>query len=124
MRLPDKPVSTQTPKEVAMVKAYARKRKPLTLPIKRKIRKESSRTRRRNAEYAILRQQMLVLYPVCQRCGKRPSVDIHHLISRNLSPKDVLNMDLMKCICRQCHHWIHDHPASAYMTGWLHRAPP
>jgi len=51
-----------------------------------------------------LRGEILARHPTCERCAKRPAVQVHHLRYRNLV--DVRHKDLLS-VCDQCHGEIH-----------------
>jgi len=51
-----------------------------------------------------LRKEKLKLNPICEVCGARRRLDVHHLHYRNLY--DVLVEDL-KTLCRRCHGKVH-----------------
>ncbi len=56
------------------------------------------------------------------RCGITPS-DVHEPLTRARGG-DILDPDNALAVCRPCHDWIHDHPASATYLGLLRRAEP
>lgn len=63
-------------------------------------------------------QKLLSERPVCQRCKKQVSQDIHELKSRARGGS-ITDIDNLVAICRDCHRWITDNPKAAAQTGWL-----
>jgi hypothetical protein len=74
---------------------------------------KSYRVRTSKAEYAEylrsqhwrgLRAEVLIHHPICQRCARCPSTDVHHLRYKNLvdvTPNDLLGL------CSDCHTKVH-----------------
>ena len=62
-------------------------------------------------------RDMLATYPICVRCWRAPSVDVHERKSRARggSITDVSNL---VCLCRVCHDVITTNPAMAQAEGW------
>ena len=86
---------------------------------------------RRRAEYefdAVAARAFVAAHPFCARCG-RPSRDRHHAAGRRGSNRT--DESTWIAVCRECHDWIHAHPAEAREAGLLctggsdwHGAPP
>lgn len=69
-------------------------------------------------ERRALVQRLLTERPICQRCRKQVSQDIHELKSRARGGS-ITDIENLVAICRECHRWITDNPQSAAQTGWL-----
>lgn len=69
-------------------------------------------------ERRALVQQLLTERPVCQRCRKSVSQDIHELKSRARGGS-ITDIENLVAICRDCHRWITDNPKMAAQQGWL-----
>ena len=68
-------------------------------------------------EYLPLRQQFLEEHPVCQRCAKAPSMDVHH--KRGRIGKNMLDTSTWAALCRICHSEVEAHPKESREQGWL-----
>jgi len=55
--------------------------------------------------------------PVCIRCFRAPSTDVHELKSRARGGS-ITDESNVVAICRNCHTWITTHPAEAEAAGW------
>lgn len=56
--------------------------------------------------------------PICQRCNKRRSVDVHEVKTRARGGS-ILDERNCRALCRECHDWIGTHPTAAEAEGWL-----
>jgi 5-methylcytosine-specific restriction protein A len=56
--------------------------------------------------------------PVCQRCGRARSVDVHELKSRARGGS-ILDESNCVALCRACHDFVTTHPADAEAEGFL-----
>lgn len=65
--------------------------------------------------YSKKRKTFLRLRPICQRCEKKPSRDVHHVKGRYGSA--YLDEHTWLAVCRACHDWIHQHPREAREQG-------
>lgn len=65
-------------------------------------------------EYLPLRKKFLEDNPVCQRCWKAPSVDMHHKQGRG---EYLLATWTWAALCRICHTWTEEHPREATDEG-------
>lgn len=58
----------------------------------------------------------------CRKCS-RPATDCHHLKPRQMGgrkdPEVNFGLANLVSLCRECHSWIHLHPAESYEKGWL-----
>lgn len=61
--------------------------------------------------------QLLEERPICQRCNKASSQDIHEIKSRARGGS-ITDVENLAALCRPCHTWITDHPAAAAAEGW------
>jgi 5-methylcytosine-specific restriction endonuclease McrA len=61
---------------------------------------------------------ILASNPICQRCGTKPSTEVHEIKSRARGGSIT---DPANCValCGGCHQWITTHPAEATADGWL-----
>jgi hypothetical protein len=80
------------------------------------LRQQSSKRRSEGLEYSHLRRIFLTARPICQICGTRPSVDVHHREGRG---KNYLRVSTWIAVCREDHEWIHEHPNEARKKGLL-----
>jgi 5-methylcytosine-specific restriction endonuclease McrA len=87
------------------------------------INKVSAKQTKKNAEWLIVRAEVLLRDPHCQLfcvnhqpCYK-PSVDAHHVQTRGRGGKDTL--DNLIGLCRKHHDWVHDNGVAAEKLGLL-----
>ena len=59
----------------------------------------------RSDEWREKRRLFIEKHPVCEKCVKRPTGDVHHLEYRDIV--DVTD-ECMMGACRECHRFIHD----------------
>lgn len=71
------------------------------------------RTRRRN-----LVAKLLLDRPLCQRCLRDRSQDIHEVKSRARGGS-ITDIDNLVALCRPCHIWVTNNPKEAKEQGWL-----
>ena len=80
------------------------------------------RSTRRQRQYDTVRiplvKQLLDEHPICQRCWRQPSVDVHEIKSRARGGSITDRANLV-CLCRACHDLITRDPAEAHRRGWL-----
>ena len=61
--------------------------------------------------------------PICERCKRNPSVDVHEKLTRGRSGgvrgTAWLDPDNVAALCRECHTWVTDHPKEAEDEGWV-----
>lgn len=62
-------------------------------------------------------KEMLEENPVCQRCWRAPSTDVHEIKSRARGGS-ITDKANLACLCRSCHDFITTHPAQAEAEGW------
>lgn len=62
--------------------------------------------------------KLLADRPICQRCHRASSQDIHELKSRARGGS-IVDIENLVAICRECHTWITSHPKEAKESGWL-----
>jgi len=53
-----------------------------------------------------LRRWVLVQHPVCQECGHRKAVEVHHVEPRDQRPDLALDEDNLLAVCSACHKSI------------------
>jgi len=56
--------------------------------------------------------------PVCMKCWRAASTDVHELKSRGRGGSITDKANLV-ALCRTCHDWITQHPREATQQGWL-----
>jgi 5-methylcytosine-specific restriction endonuclease McrA len=71
------------------------------------------------AKRRALRDALLALYPVCERCNREPSVDGHEPQKRSRNPRAWLDLAMVVALCRGCHDWTEREPRAATEAGWL-----
>ncbi|SEN88977.1 hypothetical protein [Nonomuraea pusilla] len=79
------------------------------------------RSKKQEAKYRVRRvlvAELLAERPVCERCHAARSTDVHEPRMRSRGA-DINDPDQCVCLCRDCHRWVHDHPAAATAEGWL-----
>lgn len=87
-------------------------------PIKRSehwVKKQSELGKARTVEYKRARSLYFVDHPICERCGSKEHLDLHHKRGRD---GQNLYKDFMT-VCRTCHQWIHDNVLESYKLGYL-----
>jgi hypothetical protein len=62
--------------------------------------------------------EMLEEFPLCERCGIKPSSEVHEVL-RRARGGDILDKSNCRALCHMCHFWITTNPAEALKTGWL-----
>jgi len=92
-------------------------RKPAGPKPKRRLPKMSSKRQREAKAYSLLRAAYMKAHPLCQKCGRARSQDLHHRAGR--LGGNYLNTDTWAALCRNCHRACHDHPSEARADGWL-----
>lgn len=76
----------------------------------------SDRQRIRLKEYSVVRKIYLNEHGLCAKCGGKAS-DIHH--KRGKLGALLTRTEHFVSVCRDCHHWIHDHPKESRELGLL-----
>ena len=97
--------------------------RPSAKPIARTvINRVSAKRKVENAVRRKVLAELKRLYPMCQRCGVRPSEEGHEPLTRARggSITDPANI-VMLCAFPDggCHKWVHEHIAEATKEGWL-----
>lgn len=62
--------------------------------------------------------EMLEQNPICVRCGKEPSTEVHEILSRARGGS-ILDKENCAALCHKCHFWITTNPREAHEHGWL-----
>lgn len=62
-------------------------------------------------------RELLAARPVCERCHRAPSVDVHEIQSRARGGS-ILDVENLAALCRPCHAWVTEHPREAEAEGW------
>ena len=65
----------------------------------------------------VLVAELLEEYPICMRCGSHRSEDIHEIVSRARGGS-ILDPENLVALCRSCHSFITQNPATAHAEGW------
>jgi len=88
-------------------------------PLKRsgRLRNASPKRQREYKEYAKAKKAYLILHPVCEKCRKNKSQDIHHKAGRY--GKFLCDYSLFAALCRLCHNEIHANGKEARKQGWI-----
>ena len=94
--------------------------KPAVKP-RRRIRAVSKVQRAKNDVYHAQAAAWLLLRYYCEACCCRSRegrpLEVHHKRGRHAA---LLTAEAhWMALCRRCHNWIHDNPASARKRGWL-----
>ena len=82
-----------------------------------RLRNASPKRQREYKEYAKVKQAYLALHPICERCKKAKSQDIHHKAGR-VGPW-LCRYEFFAATCRTCHDEIHANPIAARKQGWI-----
>ena len=69
------------------------------------------------AIYTGMKKSALRCRHVCECCGKRRRLDVHHVRGRLGSL--LIDARFWKFVCRTCHNWIGDNPDAARARGLL-----
>jgi hypothetical protein len=88
-----------------------------TFTLKRtRVNPVSTKQRKRASLYTTQRKAYLAEHSICEVCGRRDATDIHHKAGRGGRTNDE---STFTAVCRECHDWIHHHPADARAKGFL-----
>jgi hypothetical protein len=68
-------------------------------------------------EYAKVKQAYLALHPICEKCKKAKSQDIHHKAGR--VGRYLCEYSLFAALCRACHDFCHANGREARKQGWI-----
>jgi len=68
-------------------------------------------------KYSKCRNAYLALHPVCERCGAKPSKDIHHKAGRH--GRFLCDTAYFSALCRACHEQVHANGNEARKQGWI-----
>lgn len=79
-----------------------------------KLKPQSDRRKKLDAEYSRLRLQFLTQNPVCAVCEDAKATQVHHKKKRG---KNYLNVETWLAICFFCHRYAHDNPDWAKEHG-------
>lgn len=85
---------------------------PIPLRIRSKKKQREDRTRR------LLVAQVLEEHPVCQRCHRSRSTDVHEVVRRSQWAAGYLARSNVRALCRKCHIYVTEHPREAVEDGW------
>lgn len=61
---------------------------------------------------------LLAERPLCERCRRARSTDVHEVKTRARGGS-ITDPSNLACLCRPCHSWVTEHPAAAHAEGWL-----
>ena len=91
-------------------------------PTDYKIPQVSSKRKVKDAEYLKLRERFLTENPVCTvsvaGCNNG-ATDVHHTYAGSNRDAFYLIQSTWLPVCRNCHDWIHAHPADARILNYL-----
>lgn len=79
------------------------------------------RSKKREAQYRQRRRivaELLEARPVCERCHRAASTDVHEVIRRSQWRDGILELGNLRALCRPCHRWVTENPAAAVESGW------
>lgn len=86
------------------------------------LRKRSAKTTAIYKARRPLVERLLTERPVCEFPGcSRGSVDVHEVLSRGRGGS-ILDEGNLRCLCRECHIWVTDHPREAEEIGLLEKS--
>lgn len=92
--------------------------KPTAVP----LRAVSQKRKKQDEAYSKLRRRYLEEHPLCKvkvsGCSNT-ATDVHHKFSGDDRAVYYLIQSTWMPACRNCHDWIHAHPADARTMGWL-----
>ena len=57
-----------------------------------------------------LSQVMRSRYPVCQRCERDLTAEVHHVVPIDRAPLLAYEPSNLRCLCERCHHAEHHNP--------------
>ena len=88
-------------------------------PLKRsgRLRYASPKRQSEYKEYAKVKKAYLALHPMCEKCKKSKSQDIHHKAGR--VGRYLCDYSLFAALCRGCHDWCHQNGREARKQGWI-----
>ncbi len=88
-------------------------------PLKRSGRLRNASPKRQNEykKYAKVKKAYLALHPVCERCKKAKSQDIHHKAGR--TGRWLCDYSLFAALCRVCHDAVHANGRESRKQGWI-----
>jgi ribosomal protein S21 len=81
------------------------------------MRRKSVRMLERERVYEEVRRRYLSENPVCERCNKASSTQIHH--KRGRCGKRLIDPTWYLAVCTRCHRELHDRPAEAREAGYM-----
>ena len=91
-------------------------------PTDYKIPQVSSKKKKKDQEYLKLRERYLTENHLCMvkvtGCTNG-ATDVHHTFAGSNREAFYLVQSTFLSVCRNCHDWIHAHPAEARTMGWL-----
>jgi hypothetical protein len=82
-----------------------------------RLRNASPKRQREYKEYAKVKKAYLALHPVCEKCKKAKSQDIHHKAGR--VGQWLCRYEYFAAVCRGCHDAIHENGVLARKQGWI-----
>jgi hypothetical protein len=84
----------------------------------KKIKPRSEKRIEKDTVYHTLRDVFLK-DKICQINQDNPAIEVHHTYSGKDRDKYYLDVKTWLAVCRDCHNWIHAHPAEARELGYL-----
>ena len=91
-------------------------------PTKSAIPPVSSKRKKKDQEYLKLRERFLTQNHLCQLAVAgctNGATDVHHTYAGANRDAFYLVQSTWLAVCRNCHDWIHAHPAEARIMNWL-----
>lgn len=89
--------------------------KPIKSDSGKRIPRSSRQGKERELKYKEARHEYSSTHSVCERCGTKHELDLHHKAGRDGDNRYKHFM----MVCRACHMWIHEHVEESYRLGYL-----
>ena len=82
-----------------------------------RLRNASPKRQSEYKEYGKVKKAYLALHPICERCKKAKSQDIHHKAGR--TGQWLCRYEFFAAVCRLCHEEIHANGVASRKQGWI-----
>lgn len=57
----------------------------------------------RSPKWSSVRKEHLIHEPICQACGRKKDLEVHHIIPYHIKPEEELNPSNLITLCSNCH---------------------
>lgn len=84
-----------------------------------RLRFASTKRKEQYGEYNKLKKEYIANHPLCERCRKVPTSDLHHKAGR--MGKWLCDTRYFAGLCRKCHDWVGANGKEAEREGWIVR---